>query len=216
MATFLSLTVLGTYIMPSGSAFAASLPSDFTPSVATTPGGPIELKQLRTPYSDTFYNPQSGMYTTHVFTVPQFYKDDQGSYRPINLNFTSASRAGFAFGNQKNLFHSAFAQTLGTGETVSLSSGGDSVGFSPVGASAVAGVTTGSKLRYPAAFPGVDLTYQEFPGAVKESIVLHSAAAPSSFAFKLSLTGLTPRRRGTRSCCRMVPVRRPSRSRRPR
>ena len=185
------LTVLGTYIVPSGSAFAETLPPDFTPSVATTPGGPIELKFMRTPYSDTFYNPRSGTYTTHVFAVPQFYKDNTGTYRPIDLSLTPASRSGFAFENQKNLFQSDFAQTLGSGDTVSLDSGGVSIRFSPVGASSVAGVSSGSSVSYPAAFPATDLTYQEYPGLLKESIVLHSAVAPASFSFNLSLQGLT-------------------------
>jgi RHS repeat-associated protein len=195
VAALLSATVLSTYILPSGAAFAETLPSDNTPSVATTPGGPIELKQLRTPYSETFYNP-NGTYTTHIFTAPRFYKDDQGSYRPIDLGLAPTTRAGFAYENQKNLFQSNFAQTLGKGATVSLSSGSESVGFSPIGASAVAGVPSGSSISYPAAFPGADLTYQELPGAVKESIVLHSASAPTSFSFDLSLTGLTAKTSG--------------------
>jgi len=48
-------------------------------------------------------------------------------------------------------------------------------------------VASGSRVTYPGALGGVDVTYDALANGVKETLVLHSAAAPSSVSFGLSL-----------------------------
>src|SRR5205823_508132 len=47
-------------------------------------------------------------------------------------------------------------------------------------------IPSGAELAYAGAFPGVDLGYQMLPDAVKESIVLADASAPTEYHFRLS------------------------------
>jgi RHS repeat-associated protein len=68
-----------------------------------------------------------------------------------------------------------------------------SISYGLVGAAAVAPVISGSTATYREVLPGVDLELTATGEGDKESLVLHSAAAASSFLFPLRLRGLTPR-----------------------
>ena len=46
-------------------------------------------------------------------------------------------------------------------------------------------------MTYPGVQPEVDLRLEPRPGGVKETLVLHSVEAPTSFLFPLGLRGLT-------------------------
>src|SRR6266542_4105956 len=62
-----------------------------------------------------------------------------------------------------------------------------------VGAVPVTPTVSGETLRYPRVSPGVDLVLAATATGFKESLVLYSAQAPSSFVYRLGLQGLTPR-----------------------
>ncbi len=65
--------------------------------------------------------------------------------------------------------------------------------YSLVGAAPVTPTVSGETLRYPRVSPGVDLVLAATATGFKESLVLYSAQAPSSFVYRLGLQGLTPR-----------------------
>ena len=67
-----------------------------------------------------------------------------------------------------------------------------SVGFSVAGAGAVSGQVKGSSVDYAGALPQVDVKLTSEATGVKESLVLHSATAPTVYDFPLDLQGLTP------------------------
>ena len=74
---------------------------------------------------------------------------------------------------------------------VSMPLGGSrSVSFGVAGSAHAAGVAAGSTVTYPGVLAGSDLRFSAGTGMVKEQLILHSAAAPTTWLFPLTLTGL--------------------------
>ncbi|MFC1420210.1 hypothetical protein [Streptacidiphilus cavernicola] len=67
----------------------------------------------------------------------------------------------------------------------------ESVSWSLAGASDVAAAVSGSSAEYDAILPDTNLVLQPTAGGVKETLVLASAAAPTSWVFPLQLSGLS-------------------------
>ena len=94
--------------------------------------------------------------------------------------------------NRGNRFVARLPKSLQGGD-VSLSEGADSLAFSLRDASASAQVD-GAKATYRDAYSGVDVSYEVLGDAIKELIILKSAAARREFVFDLKLSeGLRPR-----------------------
>ncbi|HEX8346289.1 MAG TPA: LamG-like jellyroll fold domain-containing protein, partial [Actinoplanes sp.] len=70
---------------------------------------------------------------------------------------------------------------------------GESVGYLLDGAAPAPAVVYESKATYPKILPQTDLELETFDAGIKETLVLHSPDAPSSWVFPLRLDGLTPR-----------------------
>ncbi|GAA5178922.1 polymorphic toxin-type HINT domain-containing protein [Rugosimonospora acidiphila] len=68
--------------------------------------------------------------------------------------------------------------------------GSHGVGFALGGAAHVAGRISGNQVTYPGARPDADVVFAAGAGSVKESLVLRSADAPTSWVFPLRLDGL--------------------------
>ena len=69
---------------------------------------------------------------------------------------------------------------------------GESVGYSLTGAAPVAATVAGNTATYPSVLPFTDLQLQTFDAGIKETLVLKSPQAASSWTFPLTLNGLTP------------------------
>ncbi|MDX3194264.1 DUF6531 domain-containing protein [Streptomyces sp. MN03-5084-2B] len=163
------------------------------PAPATTgfdPAASRELPEARTANDRTYANPD-GTETTEFSTVPVNYRTPQG-WAPIDTTLTADGDSGW-----RNTADSAglrFAPTsAGQFATMTVSSpDAGQVSFGLDGASAVNGTVSGSAITYPGVQPHVDLKLEAKPGGVKETLVLDSPAAPTSYVFPLRLDGLTP------------------------
>ena len=69
---------------------------------------------------------------------------------------------------------------------------GESVGYSLEGAAAVTPTVDGSTATYREILPLTDLELKTFGAGLKETLILRSAAAASSWTFPLALKGVTP------------------------
>ncbi|OJF09813.1 LamG-like jellyroll fold domain-containing protein [Couchioplanes caeruleus] len=70
---------------------------------------------------------------------------------------------------------------------------GESVGYWLEGSNAVVPVVDGSTATYAGILPETDLELQTFDAGIKETLILKSRSAASSWTFPLALNGLTPR-----------------------
>ncbi|MFJ9779914.1 LamG-like jellyroll fold domain-containing protein [Amycolatopsis sp. NPDC101161] len=70
---------------------------------------------------------------------------------------------------------------------------GHTISYGLQGARAVTPRVDGHAATYAGALAGTDVALEPTTTGLKESLVLHSATAPSTWVFPLSLTGLTPR-----------------------
>ncbi|RZU50762.1 RHS repeat-associated protein [Krasilnikovia cinnamomea] len=73
---------------------------------------------------------------------------------------------------------------------------GESVGYTLDGAAPVTPTVDGNTATYPGILPQTDLELQTFDSGIKETFILRSKDAPSSWTFPLALKGLTPRLAG--------------------
>ncbi|OLB80191.1 MAG: hypothetical protein AUI14_07570 [Actinobacteria bacterium 13_2_20CM_2_71_6] len=141
--------------------------------------------------SDVFQNPD-GSYSRKVYAGPRNFKAADGSWAPIDT--TVARKADGRWHENANAFGVDFA---GSGDDATLASvlidSSRSIGYGLAGAAHVAASVSGSTAAYPGILPGTDLEVMTTTAGVKESLVLHSASAGSSWVFPLRLQGLTPR-----------------------
>ncbi len=68
-----------------------------------------------------------------------------------------------------------------------------SAGTTTVVPAQATGIVSGTTITYPRLFPGTDAQYAVQNDAVKESLILHDATAPSSFTFSLQVGGVHPK-----------------------
>lgn len=168
---------------------------------------------------DYFQN-ADGSFTRKVSQTPINYRDASGDWQPIDTSLVmgvdgrwreKANTIGVSFsGTATGASASASGASLpwrlmgagsagtsvaaasSTGElaTVSVSSS-ESVSWSLQGANDVPGVVSGSTAEYDGILPGTNMVVEPTGSGVKESLVLTSASAPTSWVFPLSLTGLS-------------------------
>ncbi|GAA5178696.1 polymorphic toxin-type HINT domain-containing protein [Rugosimonospora acidiphila] len=143
---------------------------------------------------DTTYANTDGTETTEFSSTPVNYRSTDGSWAPIDPRLVPAG------GGWRNAADSVGVRLAGRADAADLASvsfdAGHAMAFALQGAAGVAGAASGSAVTYPGARPGVDVELQSVDGGVKETLVLHSAQAPTSFVFPLHLTGLSARLSG--------------------
>jgi RHS repeat-associated protein len=136
------------------------------------------------------YQNSNGTYTRKVYAGPVNYETSSGSYAPIDTTLVSS---GGRWQEKANSLGVSFAPTSGAAVLGSMDlGGGESYGFGLAGATAVTGTQSGSSVTYPGVLADTDLQETASAAGLSESLVLHSAAAPSSWIFPLTLAGLTP------------------------
>ncbi|MEV4659511.1 LamG-like jellyroll fold domain-containing protein [Micromonospora sp. NPDC049301] len=130
-----------------------------------------------------------GTQTTEFSSAPVNYRKPDGSWAPIDHTLTPAADG---WGTTADSVGLRLAGRGAAGELARLSfDGGAEFGFGLSGATDAPGRLDGKAVTYPGVRPGVDLRLEPRPGGVKETLVLHSAQAPTSYVFPLSLRNLT-------------------------
>jgi RHS repeat-associated protein len=137
------------------------------------------------------YKNADGSYTRKVWSNPVNYRTATGSWAPIDTTLVHGS--GSRWQEKANSLAVSFAasgsdQSLGT---LGTASGAQQVSFSLAGAANVAASTSGTTVTYPAILPDTDVTETAEPDGIKESLILHTTAAGTSWVFPLTLNGLT-------------------------
>ncbi|MFB9238417.1 DNRLRE domain-containing protein [Plantactinospora siamensis] len=142
-----------------------------------------ELTQRRTATTRVFQM-SDGRLQAELSVSPRFYRDGHGSWQPIDTTVTTSTAGGYAAANTSNTFSSRFGASTTTltrfelgGQRVTLGLAGSPRRVRP----AIKGDTVG----YPGIADGVDLSYQVTPTALKERMVLRSAAATPALTFTM-------------------------------
>ena len=148
------------------------------------PTEPGEVPELRTRTSRTV-RLDDGRLRSSLFTAPVNYQGDDGRWRPVSTKLVDSTRPGYASQSEAGSTTALFKDRLTDG-FVRLESSTAHVDFSLQGASPVAAKRGGSRMSYPQAVPGVDLTYDIVPEGVKETLVLAHAGVPTSYRFNVS------------------------------
>ncbi len=135
----------------------------------------------RTAQSTSYLNPD-GTRTAVLSGEPVNYRTSDGSFQPINDQLVSDSVVAGGLTNTANAWRVHFGATH---QGVSLVTAKGALGMAPQGAASVQPVRggDGSQVTYPNAWPNADLRYDVTATGVKESVLLKSATAGSSFSF---------------------------------
>ncbi|MEV7151660.1 LamG-like jellyroll fold domain-containing protein [Streptomyces sp. NPDC093084] len=141
--------------------------------------------------TDTVYDNADGSTTRRISPTPVNYQVSKGKWAPIDVDVRAGPDGRWQEkANSVDVDLAARADdtklvSLGVDDRHTLSYGLD-------GAQSVTGTADGSRVTYADALPATDLQVAPTATGVKESVVLHSAAAAHSWTFPLHLKGLTP------------------------
>jgi RHS repeat-associated protein len=137
------------------------------------------------------YQNVDGSYTRTVYEAPMNYQADDGSWQPIDTSLVQLSDGRWH--ERANGVAVDFAATAADPVLASVSfDAGHAIGYGLDGAQPATAVVSGSRVMYPEVAPATDLQVDALPQGTKETLVLHTAAAGSSWVFPLALTGLSP------------------------
>ncbi|TNH22815.1 hypothetical protein FHG89_28290 [Micromonospora orduensis] len=156
--------------------------------------------------SDIFAN-ADGSFTKRTYNRPVNYRASDGSWQKINSNLArrsdgrlhvTANRLGVSVAGGASTARATNAAAADTptvdGDLAQLTlPGGESVGYRLEGGTINAPEVAGPTARYRDVLPHTDLELTTFDAGVKETLVLRSPEAASTWVFPLRLTGLTPR-----------------------
>lgn len=140
---------------------------------------------------DVFAN-ADGSFTRRVYGGRVNYRGGDGTWQPIDTRFIPDGHGSYRVSATDVSVVVAGKASDSALVTVSTDAQ-HSVGFALAGATSSQVRVSGSVATYPKVFPGVDLVEEATPTGVKESLVLSSAAAGSTWTFPLSLAGLSAR-----------------------
>jgi hypothetical protein len=149
-----------------------------------------DVASLRTRTSRTFVT-TAGSYLVVATGASLNYQDAAGAWRPVD-----SSLVGVTGGveNKANAFQVHLPVNLA--DPVRVSKVTDSASFQLIGADGI-GAVAGAADTFTGVLPSVDVRYESLADGLKESLVLQSAAAASTFTFRLGTsTGLAPRQAG--------------------
>ncbi|MGN9778320.1 DNRLRE domain-containing protein [Micromonospora sp. H33] len=137
------------------------------------------------------YDNADGTQTTEFSSAPVNYRRPDGSWAPIDSSLVPAPD-GSGWQNAADATAVRLAGRSDAADLVRLTfEGGAEFGYALADATGVAGRATDDAVTYPGVRPEVDLRLEPRPGGVKETLVLHSASAPTSYLFPLRLRDLT-------------------------
>ncbi len=147
------------------------------------------------------YGNADGTRTAVLYGSPVNYRQPGGAWAAIDTTLVpgqtaaSSAQSQAAAGGWREkaaAFPASFAAFADAPALVRLPlPGGHWLGFGVAGASHVAGVAAGDQVAYPGAMPDADVRYIGLSGGVREQLVLRSRAAPASWVFPLTLSGVS-------------------------
>jgi hypothetical protein len=177
---------------PAPPAPAPAAPAPAPQRTGFVAGQSQELPGERTRFATVFANPD-GTRTAKYGTRPVNFQAADGSWRPIDTNLVGNGVGRLVKGADAGA--TSFAASAADPQIALLDVGsGRRVGFGLSKARPAPGRVSGDTVTYPGVAAATSLVLQALAdGGVKESLVLASPAAPRSWDFPLSLTGLTPR-----------------------
>jgi hypothetical protein len=149
-----------------------------------------DYPSLRSAHSRTYPGPH-GTFEARISLSPQNYRAASGTWQPIENGLVTSSDPAFAWQNRANAYRLRLPRDLQ--DVVSYSTSAGSLSWQLMGASAT-GTLSRAMARYSEALPGVDAEYSAAANGAKESLILRSPGASSSFVFALQLP------RGAESC----------------
>ncbi|MFY1651162.1 LamG-like jellyroll fold domain-containing protein [Solwaraspora sp. WMMB762] len=171
------------------------------PTVPTTPTGVAEPgfdaatsrrdADEATARTDVYDN-ADGSTTVRTYSRPVNYRAGDGSWRPIDTDLVER-RDGRLHMRANSLQVSVAGSTGDADLGVLALPDGKRVAYELDGAADVVAETDGNTATYRDILPDTDLELITFDAGLKETLVLHSPQAPSTWTFPLDLTGLTPR-----------------------
>ncbi|MBC3844666.1 hypothetical protein GXW82_44195 [Streptacidiphilus sp. 4-A2] len=127
-----------------------------------------------------------------VYSRPVHYKQANGTWADIDTALVSQGADG-RWSEKANAQLPSFAGRADDPQLVSIAlDATHSVAYGLQGAAPVAARVSGSTVTYPGVLPSADVVYNAQVQGIKESLILHSAAAPTRWVFPLHLAGLTP------------------------
>ncbi|MGW0432215.1 polymorphic toxin-type HINT domain-containing protein [Micromonospora sp. NPDC003197] len=153
------------------------------------PASSQELPQQRDAHRQVYTN-TDGTQTTVFSTAPINYRTASGAWAPIDPRLTADAGSGWrntADAVQVRLAAQADSPTLARFTVAD----GQAVSYGLAGAASVPGRADGALVTYRGVLPNVDLELESRPGALKETLVLHSVDTPRVYDFPLRLDGLT-------------------------
>ncbi len=149
-----------------------------------------EAPARRTAFGTTYTN-TDGTETTEVSATPVNYRRPDGVWSAIDPRL-APSASGW-----HNTADAVDIRYAGRADAPSLASVAldreHAFGFGLDRAAGVAGQAHGSTITYPGVWPGTDLRLDTVGGGIKETLVLRSRSAATSYLFPLRLTGLSAR-----------------------
>ena len=152
-------------------------------------GERVEVVEERAPNRRVFERP-GGVLEVELSTDPLTYDTGDGTLAPIDTSLVAEGRsADGGYRSSANSWTAHFAPLDGQTGGLSVARGGHSVSLVPRGAAAVEPRRVegdDSAVRYDAVWDETDLAYTVTSTAVKEDVVVRSAAAPHRFEFALS------------------------------
>jgi len=185
---------------PAGESTSAPPPeSSSTTSTESTstdpnilPAGAAEDVSLRTETSNTYDLPD-GTKLAVISAEPVNYKDESGAWQVIDTTLVRSDEAG-RYESASTGAKVSIGRSGLTEEPVRVTSGGHTVGIDMAGAvEGIPGVS-GSSATFGFVAPATELVYEVTNTGVKETLVLGSALAPSTFTFTIDAGGLAVRR----------------------
>jgi RHS repeat-associated protein len=172
---------------------AAQEQTDGSGSLSAGPGvaGAVEDVSARTPYTADFGNPD-GSRTRRVYADVAFAPDAANKLQPVDYRLGAPAVGGW-LAPAVSMSQASFAPSSDGSDVARLDMGdGVSVGFGVAGSATVPVVVDGTVARYANVRPASDLQLSASTFGLKDELVLHSAAAPTSWLFPLRTVGVTP------------------------
>jgi PKD repeat protein len=169
-----------------GTAIAAAEP--LAGSVAQQ-AAPVEVISRRTEDSKTFQMPD-GSFKATISSGPIHFKDRTGRWADIVDSLVRDSATG-EYRNTAGALSIRLRPRMTADQSLTAVAGeGWTANLSMRSTRpAVAGAVTSNAITYSAVATATDLNYQVVGGGLKETLVLKSAAAPTTFSFNLLLQG---------------------------
>ncbi|HEY2672806.1 MAG TPA: LamG-like jellyroll fold domain-containing protein, partial [Rugosimonospora sp.] len=158
---------------------------DFNPATSK------RIAAQSTATSDVYQN-VDGTQTERVYEGPVNFWAADGAWTPIDTTLSKGSDGREHERGNRDQVDFAAAAADPSLSSMRLASG-QSLSYSLQGAANVAATVDGSTTTYPGVLPQTDLSLTATGDGIKESLILHSATAASSWVFPLHLQGLSAR-----------------------